>query len=31
MELQLFQKRTWAEINLDAAFHNFNIIREKEL
>lgn len=29
MELQPFQKRTWAEINLDAAVHNFNIIREK--
>lgn len=29
MELQPFQKRTWAEINLDAAVHNYNIIREK--
>lgn len=29
MELQPFQKRTWAEINLDAAAHNFKIIKEQ--
>ena len=29
MELQPFQKRTWAEIDLDAAIHNFNIIKER--
>lgn len=29
MDLQPFQKRTWAEIDLDAAVHNYNIIKEK--
>ncbi|WP_019679564.1 alanine racemase [Ruminococcus flavefaciens] len=29
MELQPFQKRTWAEIDLDAASHNYKIIREQ--
>ena len=29
MKLQPFQKRTWANIDLDAAEHNYNIIREQ--
>ena len=29
MELQPFQKRTWAEIDLNAATYNFIIIKER--
>ena len=29
MKLQPFQKRTWANIDLDAAKHNFRCIRSK--
>lgn len=29
MKLQPFQKRTWAEIDLDAAEHNFHEIRKR--
>lgn len=29
MKLQPFQKRTWANIDLDAAKHNFHVIREQ--
>lgn len=29
MELQPFQKRTWAEIDLDSAIHNYSVIKER--